>query len=414
MIFGGNMNDNMFICTHEHCTGCGTCQLICSHGAISMVTDERGFSYPDIDKQLCIECMACLSVCHNNVNQSQRSEIKSVYAAWNRKSSIRKRSSSGGVFLLIAKEVIHNGGYVFGVKWDENMTAIHSCTDTLNELAAFCGSKYVQSKLGTTFFEIRDLLIVGKQVLFSGTPCQCAALRAFLKNDYDNLLIIDLICHGVPSPKLFEDYKKILLKDRPNDRIKNISFRYKKPGWSFHSIKVDYLNSKAEIYNCYDTYYTLFVQNYIQRDSCYHCQYTTAERLGDITLADFWNYSPQRLRMRDFDKGVSCIMVNTVKGAAVFEKIKKDLNYETKTIDDAFTANPHLKQPLKQPLKQTFFWNDYLSGIPINVLYEKYCERVNPPEHYYRHIFIQKYKSILPSNIKNILRKLLRKGYLNA
>jgi len=189
----------------ELCTGCGACYSICPVHCISMQEDPEGFLYPVIEKEKCTSCKKCENVCPAIVQGNERKPL-SVYAAKNLNEEIRRQSSSGGIFTLIAESIIQKGGVVFGARFNGNWEVVHDYTETEEGLAAFRGSKYVQSRIGDTYLKAKDFLLAGRKVLFSGTPCQIAGLKAFLQKDYDNLLTVDLICHGVPSPLVWKRY----------------------------------------------------------------------------------------------------------------------------------------------------------------------------------------------------------------
>ena len=196
------------------CTGCAACYSICPVRCISMQEDSEGFLYPVVEKDKCTSCKKCETVCPAIVQRNERKPLY-VYAAKNLNEEIRRQSSSGGIFTLIAESIIQEGGVVFGARFNENWEVVHDYTETIEGLAAFRGSKYVQSRIGNTYLSAKDFLLAGRKVLFSGTPCQIAGLKAFLQDDYDNLLTVDLVCHGVPSPLVWKRYLDETIKLPP-------------------------------------------------------------------------------------------------------------------------------------------------------------------------------------------------------
>lgn len=321
------------ICERNKCTGCGMCTNICPKNAIKMERDECGFYYPKINEERCITCTMCRKKCPANAEGNKESSITSVYACWNKNKKIRKKSTSGGVFTLLAQNVIKAGGAVVGVRWDESFQPIHTIVENEQDIELLRGSKYVQSKTEDIYNKVKVLLDARRQVLFSGTPCQNAALRSFLGKDYDKLICIDLICHGVPPYDLFKRY----LAERAKGReIKNIVLRNKNPYWDYSEVKIEFSdNSKYEKDTIDDSYFTLFNFGYSLRSSCHDCQYTNLARWGDLTLADFWGYKPTTGKMLDYNKGISLVFTNTKKGENIFNSIKEKLNYEESTIEKA-------------------------------------------------------------------------------
>ena len=337
------------------CYGCGACKSICPKKAITFELNDKGFYYPIIDKKKCINCGLCKKVCpiEKKLNRSNNQEI---YALKNRNNHVRQNSSSGGFFNAISEYIINKNGYVFGVKFDENFKAIHFGTDKSEEIGGFRGSKYVQSDTLNTYNEVKMLLEKGKLILYSGTPCQIMGLKNFLFNkEYDNLITIDNVCHGVPSPKIFEQHKQYL-EDKYCSKITDINFRYKTKNRT-QNMKIKFQNEKEYFKtNADDKYYQLFQSDFILRDSCYTCKFSTMNRISDITIGDFWDFKDF---LGDFDdkKGVSLVLLNSEKAKNIFDNIKSNFEIKKSTLEDCF--QPNLKEPSKKNLKYEEFWQDY-------------------------------------------------------
>ena len=391
------------ICVKDFCTGCSACANICKHLAITMKIDDKGFLYPEIDENKCIGCKLCYQICPHNVKVARYNSL-AVYAAYNKNLRQRKNSSSGGVFPLMAKYIIDNGGVVFGAIWTEEFSVKHICIKNIDEIYKFSGSKYVQSYVGTVFLEVRRYLKENKKVLFSGTPCQIAGLKAFLGNKADdgNLVTVDLICHGVPPYKLFKQYLREL---EPTEKIKSINLRYKKPGWSYSSVQILYENKEYLCPSVNDPYFCLFNFNYSLRDVCHKFEYASSERCGDITLSDFWGYSPQKLKMYAYDNGISSILINSKKGFWLFDNIKNDLNYEQRNINDVKLGNKCLEKPFEAPNNVEEFWNDFLMGRHnISLLADKYVTKRYEQPKYYRLKLIERKSRLFVKKSLNFLK----------
>lgn len=307
-----------------------------------MKPDEEGFNRPQIDDDLCVECGACEKACHVVSPYHEKMPLE-VFAARARNNDIRYASSSGGIFPLLAREHVRKGGKVWGVKWAEDgrlFRAEHDCASTSDGLLQFRGSKYVQSDINDTFRRVKEQLLAGEEVLFSGTPCQISGLKHFLKKDYPNLLCCDVICHGVPSPKIFHDYIASMLPDDTDGHeytIKDIKFRdklYENGGWRngviFVVQVIDKFNGKeTEVVVTdkradSDPYLRGFLSELINRPSCQNCTVRNLKSHADITLGDFWKihkYAPQI----DDDMGASLICINTEKGRDALENIKQEM-----------------------------------------------------------------------------------------
>lgn len=231
----------MEICEKNRCTGCQACMNICPMDAISFHEDLKGFLYPEVSEK-CVGCNACQRVCPRNtgVQLNQREPV--VYAAFTKNKATRKNSSSGGMFTELAKSVLEKGGIIYASKLSEDCKSVvfDSC-NTVEDLAKFQGSKYVQSQPGLIFRQVKETLLTGREVLFIGVPCQVDGLKKYLNKEYSNLLVVDIICHGVPSPKLWRDYCTYL-EEINGAKAVNISYRYKKPNWTRFSLKVDFDN----------------------------------------------------------------------------------------------------------------------------------------------------------------------------
>lgn len=363
----------MGICDLSLCTGCGMCSNICYNNAIKMKEGQHGFFYPSIDEKKCTACRLCVKKCPANYGKKYESTIKNVYAAWNKNSSVRIRSTSGGICSLLEDEIFHNGGVAVGVKFNEIFCTEYTVVCDTKSAEAFRGSKYVQARTDDIYFRVKELLEDGKEVLFTGTPCQVAALKSFLEKDYRGLFTIDLVCHGVPSYTCFKKYLDELSSEY-RSKVKNVMLRYKSPYWDYCSVRIDFENGIwYQRYTVNDPYFALFNIGFSLRESCHTCRYTTVHREGDITLADFWGFKPSNFKMRNYNKGISLILVNTEKGGKLFERIKGKICFETSTVEAALKTNKSLTNPYSLHCDDlSRFWKDYENGESIENLCKRY------------------------------------------
>lgn len=308
--------------TDKHnCCGCSACIQICSNQCISFDEDEQGFCYPLVNKKLCIDCGLCEKVCPS-INQDEQNKPLRVFAAINPNEEIRMKSSSGGIFTMLAEAIIDEGGVVFGARFDENWEVRHDYTETKEGLEAFRGSKYVQSLIGETYRQALEYLKRGRKVLFSGTSCQIAALNKYLRIEYDNLLAVDVVCHGVPSPLVWREYLKEVNPSKK--KISYINLRDKSRGWARYSYVIKSQNSTLyDDYAANSLYLQGFTWNFYLRPSCYKCPAKNGKSKSDITLADNWGYVNTCPEMFD-NKGLSTIVVNTQKGEEFLAAIVPD------------------------------------------------------------------------------------------
>ena len=337
----------------NQCCGCGACAQICPKKAISLIEDEEGFLYPKIDKKKCINCGLCKKVCpFINYKVNEKKEYPKAYAVKNKKTDDVLKSSSGGVFIALAKHIINEKGVVFGVAYDKDNNVIHIAVDNTKDLIKLQGSKYVQSNILNTFNEVKENLLKDKKVLFSGTPCQIRGLKNFLMKDYENLITCDLVCHGVPSQKLFNKYLSYL-ENKYNKKIRNYDFRNKeKKGWGLISKVIFEDNSIKYINSDFDPYYSNFLDCNTYRESCYNCKFASTTRSSDITLADYWGILS--IHNSFYDKnGVSLILINSEKGNKYLDKIKNDISIIETDLNYAISKNKNLKQSSIRPNKRT-------------------------------------------------------------
>ena len=355
----------------SNCCGCHACYNSCPQNAIIMEEDEKGFKYPKINENKCTNCGFCEKVCPI-LNKRKIANDPKAYACINKDENIRENSSSGGIFTLIAKEIINMGGVVFGTKFDSNFNVIHSYTSLEEELYKFRGSKYVQSIIGDNYKIAKSFLEEGKYVLFTGTPCQIEGLLAYLGKKYDKLFTQDIICHGVPSPKVWRKYLDYR-KHKDEDRPLSINFRNKDNGWSSYNLKFTYENKSYKKSQVEDKYMQAFLRNVCLRDSCYKCSFKKINRLSDITLADFWGI--QRVKPELYDnKGTSLVIVNSEKGKELFESIKENIIQEEVNIEEALVGNTAmLTSAVVDKNRVKFFEN--LDKLDFSVLVNKYTEK---------------------------------------
>ncbi len=329
----------------EDCCGCSACAQRCPKQCITMQADEEGFLYPLVDSEICIDCGLCEKVCPV-INQNEPCKPLNLYAAINRNEEVRLTSSSGGIFTILAEGIIEKGGVVFGVKFNEMWMPVFDYTETKEGIIPFRGSKYVQATVGNAYKQAEEFLKTGREVLFSGTPCQIAGLKNFLRKEYDNLLTVDIICHGVPSPKVWSKYLdeicSKLLMHNPDEKnsvrsafggdkrtcIETISFRSKLSGWKKYSFLLKLNFSTYDGKNTVvfseefgkNDYMRAFLSDMILRPSCYVCPAKAGKSHSDITIADFWGINIINSEFDD-DKGCDAVLINTNKG-------KKDFPFE--------------------------------------------------------------------------------------
>ena len=354
------------------CSGCHTCYNICPKRCIEMKVDEEGFWYPQVDQGKCINCGLCEKVCPI-LNKIKQKSIQQAYACINRNEKIRLDSSSGGIFTIIADYVIKYEGVVFGAAFDENFNVVHQYVDTKEGLISLRGSKYVQSRIGNTYKEAKEFLDKGKLVLFTGTPCQIAGLKTFLKSDYDNLLCIDIICHGVPSPMVWKKY--VNFRRKFNRQIENIFFRNKSEGWKKFSLLITFgrkVYYKANLTK--DVYMQGFLQNLYLRPSCYNCKFKSKDRLSDFTLADFWGIDKIAPDMDD-DKGTSLVIIHSKAAEQVFNKLKDKIIWRNIDLDKAIIFNHSMIKSVEPNLKRSLFFKELINkNVSIDKLIYEYTK----------------------------------------
>lgn len=347
--------NNKVYYSNVSCSGCGACAVKCPKQCIIMKSDKHGFKYPEIDMSKCIKCDICRNTCPIQ-NKPDINNILSSYAVFSKNEDLRKQSSSGGVFGELSKYIISNGGVVFGVGFDKNFNVVHMSVDNQKDLIKLQGSKYVQSDLGDSFYKVKQYLDSKKLVLFSGTPCQIAGLRKFLGRKYDNLIAVDFICHGVPSPLAWQIYLH-QLKNRYSSEIKNISFRNKDSGWKRYSLKIEFCSGiifKQKLTE--NEYMKSFLTDTIIRESCTSCAFKGISGVSDITLADFWGIE-NVFNGDDYinDKGVSAVMIRTEKGQDIFDKIENVIVKQV-SVKDILKSNKSLwKSAKKNELSERFY-----------------------------------------------------------
>lgn len=385
------------------CTGCGACANICSHGAIVMKENEKGFLKPVIDVAKCKHCGLCEKICPVINFKSENFASLKVFAFINQKENERMISSSGGVFPVFADYILKQGGIVFGAVYDSEMKVCHTSADNSNQIKKMQGSKYVQSDTKYTYRETKSALESGRYVLYTGTPCQIAGLKSYLRHDYENLLTIDLICHGVPSRKVFEMYKKELLEEnKDSGKILEINMRDKNYGWGYKSTEtVKTTNSTYHTSADNNVYHNVFLSNLSINDSCLGCKFNKIPRTGDITMGDFWGVD-------DFDgivndqKGVSVVLLNSSKGKEYFERINSLQSVFAKELplDFVIKYNTNLVASSKPHRKREKFFKDVIKGKKtLRALKKKY---LTPKKRILKRLF-KTIGELLKKTVKKVL-----------
>lgn len=341
----------------QDCCGCGACYQVCPKQCIEMSLDEEGFLYPSVNLSSCVDCHLCEKVCPVLNPNQPNNQSNETFAAINTNDPIRMESSSGGIFTLLAEYIIEQGGVVFGARFNEDWQVVHSYTETKEGLSAFRGSKYMQSETKNTYQQAQSFLESGRMVLYTGTSCQIAGLKNFLRKDYDNLLSVDVICHGAPSPKVWQIYLNQVV-DNAKSAIKDIEFRNKDNGWKRFNFKLIYNKDNKDItlssFHGKNNFMRAFLSDMILRPSCYNCQAKNGKSNSDITLADFWGIQ-NVLPSLDDNKGTSLLIANTDKGKQLLQNLN-NLSLQEVSFAEAIKYNPaYYRSATAHPHRKDFF-----------------------------------------------------------
>lgn len=360
----------------EQCCGCTACAAICPKSCISMQQNHEGFLYPQIHQESCVHCGLCESVCPIYTDHSAIAGESIAYAAINKNEDMRMQSSSGGMFPLLATYILDNQGIVFGAAFDENFQVKHIAVSSHHDLYKLQGSKYVQSDIRGIYKQAKEYLRQKKLVLFSGTPCQVEGLRLFLQQDYENLFLVDIICHGVPSPLAWKEYLYSTQKHPPKT-IEKINFRDKKKGWLDFCLSIKFTDNSIKIIDrARDPFMRAFLRNISLRQSCSSCLFKQKERNSDITLADFWGIETILPSMHD-NRGTSLLIIHSKKGKILFNRVQALCHSEPIDLDMALKNNSAMTHSVvAHPERNLFF--SLLGTVPFNKLVNKLCKTTHP------------------------------------
>lgn len=399
------------------CCGCEACVQRCPKQCISLKEDEEGFLYPIVNKDECIDCGLCEKVCPV-INQNERHNPIKVLAAKNKDENIRLKSSSGGIFTLLAESILDENGIVFGACFNDKWEVTHGYTETKEGLSAFRGAKYVQSKIGDSYKQAEVFLKQNRKVLFSGTPCQIAGLKRYLRKEYDNLFTVDVICHGVPSPKVWRLYlDKILnLKDGQHSasshsadkktRIGGINFRSKSTGWKEYSFEVTLSRTTDGRKNTIvhsdvfkdNIFMKAFLSDLILRPSCHLCPAKAGKSGSDISIADYWSIQDVAPEFDD-DKGVSLVLIQTEKGNMLYQTLQNKSEWIETGYEESTKHNGGFKEVCKPHPKRADFFRELNSPetelYDIEVLVKNTLKRTD----------VQKIKHLIKRTIRWIAEK---------
>lgn len=349
----------------ELCTGCTACWAICPRGCIDMVPDENGFLFPKINEDNCVGCGLCVKTCPVLSERTLPERMPRAYAAYSNRNEIRTRSSSGGIFSELAISVLRHGGVIFGAAYDKAFRVIHTCVEAEEQLQPLCGAKYAQSNLGATFPQVKERLEQGQWVMFSGTPCQVAGLKTFLKKEYNNLITVDFVCHGIPSPTAWQQYVKHRAEaDALGEFPSQINLRSKETGWSRYgySCRFEYPSGTVHSEKSSESVYMkLFVGDCINRQACSACEFKGVQRCSDITLGDFWGVWDIVPEMDD-NKGTSVVLIQSEKGQDLWNKISDKIKFKEVSHEQASQQNPSMLGSSKANPKREEVLNQIREG----------------------------------------------------
>ena len=349
------------------CSGCMACMNVCPKNAISTIESPEGFILPHIDKDKCVNCGLCEEVCDFKRSEHVGNDMQQAFSLVHHDKQVIERSSSGGAFTALSDKMLGKGGVVFGATYDDDFNVIHSVAFTAEERDRMRGSKYVQCNPRMSYRDVKKFL-ADRPVLFVGTPCQCAGLKSYLKTNYDNLIVVDFLCHGVPSNKMFKEHIAYIGKRHKGQPV-DYTFRTKKYGWNSYANVITF----AELFQNQNSYakkqrrvqedsswlaqafLTFFAVNLSLRPSCFNCPYRNNHRPSDITIGDFWQI--EYLTGKKDKDGVSFVTANSPKGEALLAETAKDVRMKEYTLDQVKFRLP--SNATKKPKRYEAFWNDY-------------------------------------------------------
>ena len=345
--------------TDNLCSGCAACVYTCPKQAIQLKSDNCGFRYPEIDQEKCISCGKCVTICPFQ-NPIERNSVNECLAGQSCDEKQLQKSSSGGVFGVLAEYFLEHGGGVCGAVMEfgnDSVKVHHKLIYSKEELSSLQGSKYVQSDMRGVYTRIEEAIGKGHKVMFSGTPCQVAAVKKVFAKKSKDIFCVDIVCHGVPSEKMFQDYIKTEERKK-NAKITAFTFRDKDRGWGlkgYYSIKERGEDKKVAIRPNNSSFYRYFLDGDIYRESCYTCPYANVNRVGDISIGDYWGvdkFNPELLSINGGpikkEQGVSCILINSDSGAELIKKVSTKLHTYPINIKDVMVINAQLREPTKK------------------------------------------------------------------
>ncbi len=359
----------------NNCCGCQACYNKCPKNAIEMIEDEKGFKYPKVNKEKCINCGLCEKVCPI-LNNNKIENNPKAYACINKDEEIRMQSTSGGIFTLLASAIIKRGGVVFGAAFNNEFGVYHTYSETTEDLKKFRSSKYLQSDIQLSYKKAKELLDDGRYVLFTGTPCQIEGFKSFLLGkEYDNLYLQDIICHGVPSPLVWKKYKEYREK-KANSKLGKMSFRSKEnTTWEEYHVNMKFENnSNYDINHNDDAYMKAFLKHLSLRESCTDCKFKKNNRISDITLADLWGIKNVKPELND-EKGTSLVIVNSTKGQELMNEIRELMICEEVDFQKAITGNPSFNTVSKINPKADLFFEELDKDVDFERLIKKYIPK---------------------------------------
>lgn len=355
----------------KNCCGCQACANICPESCITMRQDDEGFFYPIADSSKCLNCGLCEKCCPFLKREPLRINKPIAFASKVKNEKLREQSSSGGLFSELAIKIIEEGGVVYGVAFSNDFkSANHIRIDNVDDLYRFRGSKYFQAITGTIFQKVKEDLQRGTRVLFSGVPCQINGLKMFLRKDYDNLITVEVICHGVPSQALWNKYASYL-EEKYNAKIDNVNFRNKKYGWKKFGLYIEGKRVRQYFDLTKDPYMSMFLNNFSLRPSCYDCNAKKIESMSDITLGDFWGIENVIPEMDD-DKGTSLVLIQTAKGRKLIDSIDSLIIKKPVEFENAIKCNLSYCKSVLKPIERDSFYLD-MNFMTFPKLEKKYC-----------------------------------------